>query len=923
MDSQLLTTKLYIPQTNPVPRPRLSKRLKEGMGRRLTLISAPAGFGKTTLLSEWRMLHLGEEYPLAWVSLDEADNDPARFLAYLVAALRTIEADVGESVLVSLRSPQPPPIESVLTALINEIAAIPGHFALVLDDYHVIANETVHGLISFLLDHLPPQAHLVIASRAEPPLPVARLRARGEITEISAADLRFTPEEAAAFLEDVMGLDLSAREVEALEQRTEGWIAGLQLAALSMREREDISGFITALRGTNRYVLDYLAEEVLHRQPDDLRSFLLQTSVLGRLSGPLCDAVVASTGSQAMLQRLERANLFLIPLDDERRWYRYHHLFAEFLRSQLQQAYPELVTELHRRAGTWYAGRGMAAEAIDHLLAGEDFAGAADVIEQAGVTAFKRSEMATLRRWLESIPHEHVRVRPRLCLFHASALIGEARFDAAEAWLRDAERNLGASTDAPVAVATTGPVTRNETAPDTNRSAEIEGMLGEVAAFRAYVSSFRGDPVGTIELAREALERLPEDDAYTRGLSALELGYGYLESGHLQAASDAFSLAMTTSQAVGHIYSVLAATWGLARVCMAQGRLHEAARLCRQGQHSAAGRAGKPLPAAIYAHVGLGELLYEWNDLGDAESILSEGIELGEQGGLLVMLLNSYIVLSRVKHAHGNVNGALDTIQTVQQLTQHHNVAPLAAKAAAQRARLDLAQGDVAAGVRWAQERSLSIDDELDYQLEFEHTTLARVLIAQDRLDEALQLLERSLDAAETGGRAGSLIEILALQAPVLQAAGDTTGAVSALARALSLAEPESYVRVFVDEGAPMAALLQRVLEAHNVGRRAATSPNISPEYLGKLLAAIEADVAPPTRKGPRGTAGSLVEPLSERELEVLRLIASGASNREIARQLFVSLATVKTHINHIYRKLEVRSRTQAVAQARTLKLLR
>ena len=913
---------MYIPQTNPVPRPRLGERLKEGMGRKLTLISAPAGFGKTTLLSEWRMLHLGEEYPLAWISLDEGDNDPARFLAYLVAALRTIEADVGESALVSLRSPQLPPIESVLTALINEVATIPRDFALVLDDYHLIANEAVHGSISFLLDHLPPQAHLVIASRTDPPLPVARLRARGELTEISAADLRFTPDEAAAFLEEVMGLHLSASEVEALEERTEGWIAGLQLAALSMHGREDISGFIAALRGTNRYVLDYLAQEVLHHQPDDVRSFLLQTSVLGRLSGPLCDAVVASTGSQAMLERLERANLFLVPLDYERRWYRYHHLFAEFLRSRLQHAHPELVPELHRRAGAWYAGHGMAAEAIDHLLAGEDLIGAADLIEQAGVMAFKRSEMATLRSWLEALPDEQVRVRPRLCLFHASALIGEAQFDAAEAWLRDAERNLVTGTDTPAAVTFTGPVRRSETASDTDRSAEIEGMLGEVAALRAYIASFTGNPAGTIELAREALERLPEDDAYTRGLSALELGYGYLDSGHMRAASDAFSLAITTSGAAGHIYSVLAATWGLARVHMAQGRLHEAARLCRQGLQSATGKAGKPLPAAIYAHVGLGEVLYEWNDLGDAESIVTEGIELGEQGRLLVMLLNSYIVLSRVQQAQGNINGALEAIQTAQQLTRHHNVTPLAAKAAAQRVRLSLAQGDVAAGVRWAQERGLGIDDELDYQREFEHTTLARVLIAQDRLGEALRLLERLLVAGEIGGRVGSLIEILSLRALALKAAGDTAGAVNTLARALSLAEPEGYVRTFADEDAPMAALLQEVFETQSSGRRAATLPNFSPEHLGKLLAAIRAEAAPSTRRSPRGTAGSLVEPLSGRELEVLHLIAAGASNRDIARRLFVSLATVKTHINHIYRKLEVRNRTEAVARARALKLL-
>ncbi len=924
MVDQLLTTKLYVPPAHPnlVPRPRLGERLREGTRRNLTLICAPAGFGKTTLLSEWRTMHSDAEYPVAWVSLDEGDDDPARFLSYLVAALQTIEADVGETALASLHSPQPPSIESVLTTLINEVAGISNDFVLVLDDYHVIANEAVHDSISFLLDHLPPQAHLVIASRADPPLPVARLRARGRMTEINAEDLRFTPEEAAAFLEDVMGLSLSTREVEALEERTEGWIAGLQLAALSMRGREDISGFIAALRGTNRYVLDYLAEEVLPRQPDDVQNFLLHTSVLGRLSGPLCDAVVASAESQAMLLRLERANLFLVPLDDERRWYRYHHLFAEVLRSHLQQAHPERMSELHRRAGDWYARHDMAVEAIGHLLTGGDFTKAADLIEQTGVTAFKRSEMATLRRWLEALPDEHVRVRPRLCLFYASALIGEAQFDAAEAWLRDAERNLGAGPGAPAAIATTGSVGPNQTATDTDRSAGIAGMLGEVAALRAYITSFRGDLAGTIELARQALQRLPANDLYTRSLSAVELGYGYLESGHLKEASDAFSLAMTTSQAAGHIYALLGATGGLARTRIVQGRLHEAARLCREAQQSATGRVGEPLPAAIYAHVGLGELLYEWNDLEGAASVLNEGIELGKQGGLLVMLVNSYIVLSRVKQAQGNIRSALDTIQTAQQLTQRHNVTSLAVKTAAQRVRLGLAQGDVASGVRWVQERGLRTHDELDFQREFEHITLARVLVGQDKPDEALRLLERLLAAAEIGERMGSLIEILALKALALQAAGVAADAVNALAKTLSLAEPEGYVRTFTDEGAPMAALLLKVLQAPKQGRLVTTLPNTTREYVGKLLAATKAGTGSLTAASPRGTAGWLVEPLSERELEVLRLIASGSSNREVARKLFVSMSTVKTHVNNLYRKLEVRTRTQAVVRARGLKLL-
>ena len=882
-------------QPNLVPRPRLGELLAEGMNRKLTLVSAPAGFGKTTLLSEWLTMHSGEGYPVAWVALDEGDNDPARFLSYLVAALQTVTEGVGEAALVSLHSPQPPPIEPILTALINEVDAIPNDFALVLDDYHLVEAESVHDAVTFLLDHLPPQMHLVIASRTDPPLPLSRLRARGQMTEIRDDDLRFTSEEAAAFLEDVMGLNLSAEDVGALEQRTEGWIAGLQLAALSMQGLDDVSGFIEAFTGSNRYVLDYLAEEVLKKQPEQVQGFLLQTSILDRLSGALCDAVTGEDDGQAMLERLEHANLFTVPLDQERHWYRYHHLFAEFLRGRLWRMQPERVPELHSRAAKWYEEHGSTSEAIRHALAAEDFELAARLVEQTRGTMITRDELNTLLGWLEALPDELVRSRASLCLAYAWVLVLTGQVDTVEARLRDAE----------LAVCSAEPDERAR-------------GLGEVAAARAEVARMRGEIPRAIDLSHRALEIIPEESLLLRSVAALNLGSAYWISGDTTAASRASSEAVILSEAAENIYVTLVALRELALVKVAQGRLREAAELYRKALQLGLEQGYELLPVMGYVYIGLGDLLREWDNLEAALYHLTEGIKLCKQGGLVVPLPDGYISLSRVKQARGDIVGALATVQEAEQLVRRHNITLFIAKLAAHRARLSLAQGDTEAIARWARESDLGIVDEPTFQDEFEHTTLARVLIATDRAEEALRLLERLLEAAQADGRMGSEIQIFALRALALRAADDTAGAVNALARALSLAEPEGYVRTFVDEGVPMAALLQQVVQAQKEGSLAATLPDFSREYVGKLLAAIKEETAPP----PRVTAASLLEPLSERELEVVRLIASGASNRDIARKLFVSLSTVKTHINNIYRKLEVRTRTQAVARARELKLL-
>jgi LuxR family transcriptional regulator, maltose regulon positive regulatory protein len=875
------------------------------MNRKLTLISAPAGFGKTTLLSEWRMIHLGSEYPLAWVSLEEADNDPSRFLSYLIAALQVIEADTGEAILNSLRSPQPPRIESVLTAMVNEIAAIPKDFALVLDDYHVIANEAVHGTISSLVDHLPPQAHLIIASRADPPLPLARLRARGQLIEIRAEDLRFTPEETAAFLRGAMGLDLPGESIVALEKRTEGWIVGLQLAALSVRGREDVSGFIAAFRGSSRYVLDYLAEEVLRRQPDDVRAFLLRTSILDRLSGPLCDAVTDRADSQEMLERLERANLFTVPLDDERRWYRYHHLFSEFLRDRLHHTQPEQEPRLHSKASSWYENNGLVREAVDHALAAADLENAARLVEKNFRDMLAHGEATLLLGWMEALPEELLRSRPRLCIPCAWALLITGRLEAAESRVQDLERMVEAA-DFPIQ-------TSDE---------ELAAVSGEAAAIGAFLVRNRGDVPLSIELSRRALGLLREDNITLRGIVALNLGGAYWMSGDLASANETLAEAITASRRADNAFAALLAMRELAELEVMGGRLHRAADLYKQALRLAEQR---PSPAAGLAHVGMGELLYEWNDLEGAMRHLTEGIELGERSGSTNIVFPGHALLARVKWARGDVDGAIHIIQEDEWSAHSMNLSSRELnRIAAHGARLRLAQGEVGAAARLLGQRSLRVDDHVNHLNVFEHVVLARVLIARGEYDAALTLLGRSLGWTEATGSMGVAIEVLAVEALAGAARGDETRAMTALTRALSLAEPEGYVRTFVDEGEPMAALLYKFLRARRT-ERLRSSQDGSTKYVDALLAAFwepSGSLARSTGADTPQAAQPLAEPLSERELQVLQLVAAGKSNREISGQLFVTVDTVKKHLTHVFNKLGVGSRTQAVARARGLGLI-
>jgi LuxR family transcriptional regulator, maltose regulon positive regulatory protein len=922
----LLVTKLALPpvRADLVPRPRLTNQLQLSIQRPLTLIAAPAGFGKTTLLSTWL-----EHAPVsaAWVSLERGDDDLTRFWSYVFTALERVHPGSGASALALLQVSDPqhlPPIETILTVWINGLATLPHQVALVLDDYHLITAQPIHQAVTYLVDHLPHQLHLVISTRADPPFPLARLRTRGFLTEIRAADLRFTSQETAAFLTGALGLELSGEDIATLETRTEGWVAGLQLAALSMRGRNDISEFLEAFTGSHRYIIDYLVQEVLTRQPEPVQTFLLQTAILERLQGSLCEAVMGvmrepggEASGQAMLEQLEQANLFLTPLDEERLWYRYHQLFAEALRHRLQRRQPDMVPELHRRASAWYEQHGLLRDAVHHALAAADFEQAARLIEHAIETMAKRGELATLRAWLEALPGELVRSRMELCLWQGWLLTLSGQFDAAERLLQELERTLSAS-------ASSSPLTSTISSLQPPRLDESQRRLieyaGRVAAIRTFIALRCGDAPRTIELALQALEQLPEDGA-ARGLVAWNLGIAYLLSGDLAKGSAALTEARVISQAAGNSYAAFMATFELAQLQARQGgHLHQADQSYQQALELVAERGGL-LAATGPAYVGRGELQYEWNNLDTASHYLQEGIAHCQQTGNAVIMLLGYIALARVKQAQGDAKGAYALIQKIEQFLHTYHLPPhSAALLAAWHARLSLAQGDLAAAWRWAQECQLSVDDELGPTRERECLTWARVLITRHRPDEAMPLLGRLLHLAERQGRMGNALEILVLQAVASRARGDEAGAMERLSRALSLAEPEGYIRLFVDEGVPMARLLSQMR-----ARRASDQPGSTGyrEQLLTLLGGAHDEGAPhPAVAVPGPGMYPPGGPLSERELEVLRLIVAGCSNREIADRLVLAVSTVKWYVNAIYGKLQVESRTKAIARARELNIV-
>ena len=907
----LLETKFYVPRSRfgLVPRPRLSERLDRGTALKLMLISAPAGFGKTTLLAEW--LAAGPaapagERPVAWLSLDRGDSDPASFWTYVIAALRTVASGVGESALALLQAPRSPPIETVLTALLNDLGTVAGDIVLVLDDYHVIDARDVQDGMAFLLDHLPAGLHVVIASRADPALPLARLRARGQLIEIRAAELRFTPDEAAAYLNEMMGLQLTARDVAALEGRTEGWIAALQLAALSMQGRDDVAGFIAGFAGDDRYVVDYLGEEVLQRQSDRVQAFLLQTSILGRLSGPLCDAVTGQSGSKAMLEALDRGNLFLVPLDDRRRWYRYHQLFADVLQARLLDEQPGQVPDLHRRASAWYQQNGEPSEAIRHALAAEDWERAADLVELAIPAVRITRQEATARAWLEALPDEVFRVRPVLSMHFAGALLARGELEGVDGRLRDAERWL----DAPTALH------KGPQAPPAEMvvadEEEFRRLPAQIEVYRAALALARGDVPGTVRHARRALDLSPEEDHLCRASASGLMGLASWASGDLEAGHSAYAECMAGLRRAGYIADTFGCAIALADIRRTQGRLGEAMRTYEQALQRASQPGGSVLRGTADMYVGMSEVCRERDDLPAATRHLLRSQELGEHTGLPQNRYRWRVAMARIREAEGDLGGALDLLNEAERLYVGDffpNVRPVPAL----KARVWIAQGRLGEALGWAREQGLSVEDDLSYLREFEHITLARVLLAryQDEraeasIHEATRLLERLLPAAGEGGRAGRVIEILVLRALAHQALGDIPAALACLERAMTLAEPEGYVRVFIDEGPPMASLLRVLAKQGTAGN-----------YVRRLLAAVtETEQDSPARQ-------PLIDPLSERELDVLRLLGTDLGGPEIARELMVSLNTVRTHTKNIYVKLAVTSRRAAVRRAAELGLPR
>jgi LuxR family maltose regulon positive regulatory protein len=745
-------------------------------------------------------------------------------------------------------------------------------------------------------------------------LPLARLRARGHLTELRASDLRFTPEEAAAFFTQVMGLSLSAEEINTLSTRTEGWIAGLQLAALSLQGRTDIHGFVQAFTGSHRHVVDYLVQEVLARQPDHLQTFLLETAVLERMTGSLCEAVTGKPEGEAMLERLEQANLFLVPLDDERQWYRYHHLFADVLRQRLQHRWPELVPELHRRTSAWYERHGLLYDAVGHALAAADFEHTALLLEHLGETMLRRGEGILLFRWLEALPNAQLRSRVQLRLFQAWLLYLTGRLDEVEPHLQELERPRDARSES-----LPGGAQGSSAEPPVDQTRNSTAIAGEVATLRAMMAATRGDVSRMIDQAHQALDQLPEHNVRLRGLVSWSLGVAYWLRDEVMTASQAFAEARALSQRADNIHAVMIFSSDLAYMQVLQGQLHRAAHTCEQALQLASERFGW-LPSMGQVHVAVGELLREWNDLEAATRHLMHGLELDEQIGNVGKLLRGYLALGRVKQALGEPEAAWEMMQQAEQLAQRHRHLPqLVALAAASRARIALEQGNIAAAERWAHEEGPDVHEELSHLCEPEYLTLVRVQLATGRADEARKLLQRLQQAAERSGRRGSLIELLMLQALALQAQGNAAKATITLTRALSLAEPEGYMRLFLDEGPRMAALLSTLLQAQQKGDLA-LSQHVSPDYVPRLLAAF---VPPAARRLPSAREREqLAEPLSERELEVLQLLAAGRSNQEIAEALVVTVGTVKSHIHHIYGKLNTSSRVQAVARARELQVL-
>jgi LuxR family maltose regulon positive regulatory protein len=893
----LLQTKLYIPPPRPelVPRPRLIERLNAGLHRKLTLISAPAGFGKTTLLSDWVAV-VRAHLQVAWLSLDEGDNDLARFLTYLVAALQTVDGSVGQGLLSVLQSPGTVNVESMLIPLLNEIVGLPNapstgsgqDLILVLDDYHVIESQPIDNVLTFALDHLPPQMHLVIATRTDPTLRLSRLRARGQLTELRTADLRFTIDEAVAFLHQVVRLPISTDSVRTLRDRTEGWITGLQLAAVAMQgldQGEQIAHFIHSFGGSHRYVIDYLVDEVLDQQTPAMQAFLLQTSILDRLVAPLCNAVTGREDSQAILEQLEAANLFLIPLDGERCWYRYHRLFADLLRQRLRQTQPEQVPVLHIRASQWYACHGFQVEAVHHALAGGDFEGAADLIEATGLSTIGQGAFSTVQNWIDALPASLVRKRPYLSVYHAWTSNFTHQLDDIEPFLQQAQCALQAQ-ERPA-----GDVVARD-------------LRGHIATLRAWNARRQRDNSLAIGLLEEAVDCLGDGNPLVCTFAHLNLGSAYLDDGELVKAACSFRDAVAEGSASGNELASLVATSHLAAVLILQGRLHEAARLCRRAIRDQLARYEKPPPTLCMVYLRLAWVLAEWNDVDGFYAHLSQAVILADQIGYDSVVRVGSWTMAWEKQLLAEQGTVVEFSADVAAIIER----VLAAETDANEPSVDGTSADISDIESQNTEVYLADDAYFEIWPGYSEHAQARKLVEQGRAEEALGLLAQIYESAQPVQGTGLMIEARSAEALIYQAQGDADRALDALEDALALGEQEDYTRTFIDRGEPMAQLMYQ-----------AVARGIMPGYTAKLLAAFGAQQPKIAVSLP---SQPLVEPLSPRELEILRLIARGLSNREISERLFLALSTVKGHNRNIYGKLQVQRRTEAVARARELGLL-
>lgn len=917
----MLATKLFppTPRSELVARPGLAEQLDGTLhrGHRLTLISAPAGFGKSTLLSDWAARRADADVAVAWLSLDEGDNALSRFLAHLWAALSGAGLDLDAAELDALSAAPP---SAAITAIVNELERVgqrrpDSHWLLVLDDYHAIVAPEVHEAMTFLLDHMPEQLHLLVATRSDPPFPLSRLRSRGQLTEVRAAALRFAPAEARAFLNEVMGLDLADLDVQALEERTEGWIAGLQLAALSLgglTEQAAIVDFIKAFTGSNRLVIDYLVDEVLARQSAQVRHFLLRTSILQRLTGSLCDAVTGRTDGGRVLEELDRANVFVVALDGQRLWYRYHHLFGDVLRARLMAELPEQVPALHRAASRWYAGHGLLPDAVRHALAAGDDDRAAYLMESSLPELRRTRQDSLMLDWIGSLPEPVVRRRPVLSILSAWARMMTGDLAGMERRLDDAEAALAAGAHDHELAASW---------PDTE---DLRTAAATVSVYRAALAQARGDVPATVAHARHAVELAGAEDHFVRGAGGGFLGLAAWAGGDVEVALATFSEALRSLHAAGNLVDELDSTVVLGDMWLTAGRPHRSRRLYEQAL-VAATRSGEPYPRATAdLHVGLAQLDLERNDLTGAAAHLETARVLREHSTISESRYRWFVAAAQVRAASGDHVGAVKLLDQAHVLYRpgfYPELRPIAAM----RARVQIAAADLGPAEEWALERAITADDDLAFLREYEHLTLVRLMVAwhlndaaaggartTEPLDDALSLLDRLHDAALS--RAGSLLEIGMLRALTLHVRGDHQEAVGELEQALARApEPEGYVRLFLDEGAPMLALL------HNAAASEGAGSDVVRQHARRLL-----DAAVTTEglhvAAPGGVP--LVDPLSERELEVLRRLDSDLTGPELARQLFVSLNTLRTHTKRIFTKLDVNNRSAAVRRARELGLL-